>query len=158
MRNLSLKVHSFFAVLILLGLFLSPLNGAALAAPRTPKVAWSPCYREFGPFECGTVQVPLDYSHPEVAAISIALVRLPAGDPVHKIGSLFLNPGGPGGSGVDFALSAAPYLYTPEVRARFDMVGFDPRGIARSTALRSTIRAYWAAWTAVGVSFERLER
>ena len=49
---------------------------------------------------------------------------------------MFLNPGGPGGSGVDYTVFAGPDLYTPEVRARFDLVGFDPRGIARSTALR----------------------
>jgi pimeloyl-ACP methyl ester carboxylesterase len=106
----------------------------ALAGPS--KVAWGNCYRGFGPFECGTVQVPLDYARPSGATISIALVRLPAGDPARRIGSLFLNPGGPGGSGVDFALGFAPFLYTPEVRARFDIVGFDPRGVARSTAVR----------------------
>src|SRR3954465_14722391 len=49
---------------------------------------------------------------------------------------LFLNPGGPGGSGVDFTLFAGPALFTPEVRARFDLVGFDPRGVLRSSALR----------------------
>jgi pimeloyl-ACP methyl ester carboxylesterase len=78
----------------------------------------------------------LDYNNPGRAAISLAVIRLPATDPAHKIGSIFFNPGGPGGSGVDFILGAGPYLYTPEVRARFDLVGFDPRGIARSTALR----------------------
>jgi pimeloyl-ACP methyl ester carboxylesterase len=78
----------------------------------------------------------LDYDGSDGGAISIALVRLPASDPAHRIGSLFLNPGGPGGSGVDFTLFASPFLYTDEVRARFDLVGFDPRGIARSTALR----------------------
>ena len=102
-----------------------------------PKISWSPCYKKFGlPFECGTVQVPLDYGNPGVAAVSIALVRLPATDPGRKIGTLFFNPGGPGGSGVNFVLSAGPYLYSEEVRARFDIVGFDPRGVARSTALR----------------------
>jgi pimeloyl-ACP methyl ester carboxylesterase len=109
-------------------------TAAAFAGPS--KVAWSKCYREFGPFECGTVQVPLDYGDPRGATISIALARLPAGDPAHRIGSLFLNPGGPGGSGVDFVLDFGPLLYTPEVRARFDLVGFDPRGVARSTAVR----------------------
>ncbi len=101
-----------------------------------PKIHWSPCYREYGPFECGTVQVPIDYDSPQKGVISIAVVRLAASDPAHRIGSLFLNPGGPGGSGFDFAISIAPYLYTSEVRARFDIVGFDPRGIGRSTALR----------------------
>ena len=89
-----------------------------------------------GPFQCGTLQVPLDYDQPNGTTISLAVVRLPATDPAHRIGSLFLNPGGPGGSGVDYTVFAGPELYTPEVRARFDLVGFDPRGIARSTALR----------------------
>jgi pimeloyl-ACP methyl ester carboxylesterase len=108
--------------------------GAATAAPA--RVAWSPCHAKLGPFQCGTVQVPLDYDEPDGAKISIALVRLPATDPQHRIGSLLVNPGGPGGSGVDFALSFGPSLYTDEVRARFDLVGFDPRGIWRSSGLR----------------------
>jgi pimeloyl-ACP methyl ester carboxylesterase len=108
----------------------------AVAAPSKPKISWSKCFAEFGPFECGTVQVPLDYDGSAGGTISIALVRLPATDASHRIGSLFLNPGGPGGSGVDFTVFAGPFLFTPEVRARFDLVGFDPRGIARSTALR----------------------
>src|SRR5512139_1568878 len=83
---------------------------AAHAAPPQPKVNWSPCYRDLGPFECGTVQAPLDYSRPGAAAISISLVRLPASDPAQRTGSLFLNPGGPGGSGFDFALQLAPFL------------------------------------------------
>ena len=109
----------------------------AAAAPTIPRAAWSACFKEFGPnFQCATVQVPLDYDGPADATISIAMVRLPAGDPARRIGSLFVNPGGPGGSGVEFALFAGQFLFTPEVRARFDIVGFDPRGIARSTALR----------------------
>src|SRR5207248_1464557 len=93
-------------------------------------------YARLGAFECGTVQVPLDYDNANGATISLAVVRLPATDPAHRIGSLFLNPGGPGGSGVDYTLFAGPFLYTDEVRAKFDLVGFDPRGISRSTALR----------------------
>ncbi|PYP99510.1 MAG: alpha/beta hydrolase, partial [Acidobacteria bacterium] len=111
--------------------------GPAVAAPAIPKASWNACFKDFGPnFQCATVQVPLDYDGPADAAISIAMVRLPASDPARRIGSLFINPGGPGGSGVEFALFAGPFLFTPEVRARFDIVGFDPRGIARSTALR----------------------
>lgn len=130
--------RSIVVGIVLLSLCLSLVPAVpAQAAPPAPMISWSPCYREYGyPFQCGTVQVPLDYSDPGVAAISIAVIRLPAGDPDHKIGSLFFNPGGPGGSGVDFVLAAGPFLYTAEVRARFDLVGFDPRGIARSTALR----------------------
>ena len=111
------------------------LGVSATAAPA-PRISWSKCYASFGPFECGTVQVPLDYGQPKGAAISLAVVRLPATDPQHRIGSLLLNPGGPGGSGVDFTLFAGPFLYNADVRARFDLVGFDPRGTNRSTALR----------------------
>jgi pimeloyl-ACP methyl ester carboxylesterase len=114
--------------------------GAAVTADATfagpSKVAWSKCYANIGPFQCGTVQVPLDYDEPNGATLSIALVRLSATDPEHRTGGLFLNPGGPGGSGVDFVLDVGQVLYTPEVRARFDLVGFDPRGIGRSSALR----------------------
>jgi pimeloyl-ACP methyl ester carboxylesterase len=82
------------------------------------------------------VSVPLDYDKPGAAQISIAMVRLPAAKPDERVGSLFINPGGPGGSGVDFAVFAAPSLFTQDVRDRFDIVGFDPRGIARSDPLR----------------------
>src|SRR6187401_2877076 len=93
------------------------------AAPGTPKASWSPCFRDQGPYECSTVQVPLDYDSSDGGAISLSLVRLPASDPSRRIGSLFVNPGG-------------PFLFTDEVRARFDLVGFDPRGIIRSSAFR----------------------
>src|SRR3954452_21987221 len=124
------------------GMAVSAVIDGALAAPGVAdaaapsKVGWSKCHADLGPFECGTVPVPLDYAQPNGGTISIALVRLPATDPARRIGSLFLNPGGPGGSGVDFTLFAGPALFTPEVRARFDLVGFDPRGVLRSSALR----------------------
>jgi pimeloyl-ACP methyl ester carboxylesterase len=124
------------ALVLALTAVLGSVSPAAEAASSSPKIAWSSCFRSFGPFECGTVQVPLDYSSPGAGTVSLAVIRLPAGDPARRIGSLFINPGGPGGSGVDFALFAAPFLFTAEVRARFDIVGFDPRGVARSTALR----------------------
>jgi len=133
MKKKFLLLGGFF-VLVLLSVML--FTGGAQAAPGDPVAHWSPCYRDLGPYECALVNVPLDYDHPGRATIQIAMVRLPAADPDNRIGSLFLNPGGPGGSGVDFALQIAPVLYTPEVRARFDIVGFDPRGIMRSTGLR----------------------
>ena len=128
-------------------------EAAPAASPRVDRRAtanWSPCFREqqaelaefFPPelglptYECTTVQVPLDYDDRRGGAISVSMVRLPALDPDRRIGSLFLNPGGPGGSGVDFAVFGAPFLYSRELRSRFDLVGFDPRGVARSTALK----------------------
>ena len=105
------------AVVVCAGVLAGSVSvGNASASPV--KIAWSKCYSALGPFQCGTVQVPLDYGNPNGTTISLALVRLPATDPAHRIGSLFLNPGGPGGSGVDFTLFAGPVLYTDEVRAR----------------------------------------
>jgi pimeloyl-ACP methyl ester carboxylesterase len=112
------------------------LAAGAGAARSAPKVVWSPCAGAPAPFECGQVSVPLDHDEPNGAHIAIELARLPATDPQRRIGSLFLNPGGPGNSGVDKVLFDGPYLYTDDVRARFDLVGFDPRGIARSRPLR----------------------
>jgi pimeloyl-ACP methyl ester carboxylesterase len=129
-------MRRFLFVVLLVLVCLGLGAGNAAAAPSKPKISWGKCFAEFGPFECGTVQVPLDYDGSAGGTISLALVRLPATDPANRIGSLFLNPGGPGGSGVEFTVFAGPFLFTPEVRARFDLVGFDPRGIARSTALR----------------------
>jgi pimeloyl-ACP methyl ester carboxylesterase len=111
-----------------------PASGTGAAA--VPQLAWERCGEGFEAFECATAVVPLDYDRPKGKQITLALARLPAADPARRIGSLFLNPGGPGGSGVDLVLGAGPFLYSDEVRARFDLVGFDPRGIARSTPLR----------------------
>ncbi|KOG22334.1 proteinase, partial [Streptomyces viridochromogenes] len=82
-------------------------------------------------FECATIKVPVDWKRPHGATIDLALARHLATDPGRRIGSLLINPGGPGGSGVDFAFSAAD-AFSPELLARFDIVGFDPRGVGRS--------------------------
>ncbi|GAB2672351.1 alpha/beta hydrolase [Thalassiella azotivora] len=95
-------------------------------------MAWRDCGPGLEAFDCATVQVPLDHDDPTGPTTSIALTRLPASDPQRRVGSLFTNPGGPGGSGVDFVQTAAPFVYTPEVLARFDVVGFDPRGVGAS--------------------------
>jgi pimeloyl-ACP methyl ester carboxylesterase len=113
-----------------------PVDAASAPAPSgtpVPNLRWSSCY---GKFQCATARVPLDYDRPRGAKISLALIRLPASGPGPKLGSIFLNPGGPGGSGVDAVRNAGPVLFSKEVRARFDLVGFDPRGIRRSTPLR----------------------
>jgi pimeloyl-ACP methyl ester carboxylesterase len=110
-----------------------PPAAAAPAPAQVPRLRWADCGDGF---QCATAQVPLDYDKPRGAQVSLALLRLPAGDPAHKLGSIFLNPGGPGGSGVAFVHDLGRLLFTDQVRARFDLVGFDPRGISRSTPLR----------------------
>jgi pimeloyl-ACP methyl ester carboxylesterase len=110
--------------------------GPVQAGEHGPRLRWQGCHAEAGPgFECATARVPLDYDHAHGRKISLAVARLPAADPDRKIGSIFLNPGGPGGSGVGFLLAIGPLLFNDEVRARFDLVGFDPRGIAGSSPL-----------------------
>ena len=80
--------------------------------------------------QCGTLDVPIDYAQPSGAAATLALIRFPATG--QKIGSLVVNPGGPGESGVDLAASLVDTL-PAEVRQHFDLVGFDPRGVGSST-------------------------
>jgi pimeloyl-ACP methyl ester carboxylesterase len=147
------------ACVALAGLAAAPLVGnvaPATAAPAT-RILWSPCER--GAFECATIPVPLDHDRPAGASILLSLIRLPAADPERRIGSLLVNPGGPGGSGVDLVLFAAE-LFPPEIRARFDLVGFDPRGIARSTPLRcfGTPRQWGPAfWSQLPLTEEQVD-
>lgn len=98
---------------------------APLAEFYNQTVRWSGCG---GKFQCADVRVPLDYDDPTDAAIKLAVIRLRASDPQ---GSLVINPGGPGASGVDYARSARA-LFTGQVLKRFDIVGFDPRGVGQS--------------------------
>lgn len=81
--------------------------------------------------QCTTVKAPLDWSHPQGASIDLALVRQPAKG--KRIGSLLVNPGGPGASGFDFVAQSVNYATDATLQQHFDIVGFDPRGVGRST-------------------------
>ncbi|MBV2154339.1 alpha/beta hydrolase [Kitasatospora sp. SUK 42] len=81
---------------------------------------------------CGKLHVPLDYANPAADAIDLALVKYPAAKPDQRIGSLMVNPGGPGASGVDMVKSGAKE-FTGALHDRFDVVGFDPRGTGDSS-------------------------
>ena len=97
-------------------------------------IDWKDCSDGTTSFQCGTVTVPLDYDHPDGQTITIALKKLPASDGNAEHGSLFLNPGGPGGSGVAMMQVMAPML-TEETRGAYDIIGFDPRGVGQSTPI-----------------------
>jgi pimeloyl-ACP methyl ester carboxylesterase len=84
---------------------------------------------------CAVQEVPVDHSRPRGEKTGIAMMKRPANDPAKKIGTIFLNPGGPGGSGLIRGAVAKNY-FQPQVLDRFDVVGFDPRGVARSNPLR----------------------
>jgi pimeloyl-ACP methyl ester carboxylesterase len=103
----------------------------ALASFYGQKLRWTSCG---GGFECTELTVPVDYAAPTGDTIKISVLRLKASDQAHKIGSLLLNPGGPGGSGTEFG-RAARSVVDASVRAKYDIVGFDPRGVGGSAPI-----------------------
>jgi pimeloyl-ACP methyl ester carboxylesterase len=110
----------------------APVAAASVTAAPVQRISWSPCRDGF---ECARVNTPLDHDQPDGVQVALSVVRLPAADPARRVGSLLVNPGGPGGSGVDFVRDAGKF-FPLELRRSFDLVGFDPRGILRSSPLR----------------------
>jgi len=103
--------------------------------PDIAPIDWGDCDTQVAPWQCATIEVPLDYrADASSEMVSIAVTRLPAAAPADRIGSLVLNPGGPGGSGLDLTWNYAS-LFPVELTDAFDLVGFDPRGVGRSTAV-----------------------
>ena len=95
------------------------------------KLTWRDC--GVPGFQCGTLRVPLDYDAPDRDEdLELAVTRKRASGPGERLGTLHVNPGGPGGSAVDYVQLAAGVGYPAPVRARYDIVGMDPRGVARS--------------------------
>ena len=101
---------------------IAPIHRAAAPA------GWSFCG---GDFLCRTLQVPLDYDNPQGKHISLAVLRKQATDSRHRIGSVLMNPGGPGGSGVQFLRDNVDSFV--RLNVRFDLVSWDPRGVGDST-------------------------
>jgi pimeloyl-ACP methyl ester carboxylesterase len=136
--NLRIGVLATIAALLLAGCSNMVDGRAVISAPRPGSpIQWAPCKaaasdqnRIPGGAECGMLSVPVDYSKPDGDVAQIAMIRFKATG--QKVGSLVVNPGGPGESGVEAAASMAPTL-PQSVRERFDLVGFDPRGVANST-------------------------
>jgi len=120
-------------------------DGPATDAPDTPSgdgwtveefyaqdVAWSEC----DGFECARIQAPLDWGDPAAGAIELSLKRSVAtGSEDERIGSLLINPGGPGGSGVEFVDYMLTGVVSEDITERYDVVGFDPRGVGESTPI-----------------------
>jgi pimeloyl-ACP methyl ester carboxylesterase len=148
-----------------------PMNAADKPSPpgglpgmQVPTLSWKDCpHREDKGFQCATAQVPRDYRNLGSGSISLNLKRHLATDNTHRIGSLFVNPGGPGNSAVDFVSTVVSRL-PAEVTNRFDVVGFDPRGVARSGQVTCmTAEETQQAWAGVSASvqpgaFERGQR
>ncbi|MEW9552272.1 alpha/beta fold hydrolase [Nonomuraea sp. NPDC050783] len=102
-------------------------------------IAWAPCEEEPS-VECGTLAVPIDWSRPGGPTVNLVLARRKATDPSARIGSLLTNPGGPGNSGVNDILR--PSGFSEEIQRRFDIVSYDPRGVARSGSVTCSASVY----------------
>jgi pimeloyl-ACP methyl ester carboxylesterase len=121
-----------------------PAQDPALARFYSQQLRWGSCqgyaaspdvadqYRD-PRYECARLEVPLDYTQPGGRTVTIAVMRSRATDPARRIGSLLLNPGGPGVSGTQLVPATVKSTANSPVQARFDLVGFDPRGVGVST-------------------------
>ncbi|MFJ6636982.1 alpha/beta hydrolase [Streptomyces sp. NPDC091376] len=111
-----------------------------------PKLDWKPCVQG-GAFDCATAKVPLDHGNPGGRTIELAVIKHKATGPGRRIGTLFFNPGGPGGPGT-VQMPQNYERFPQEVRERFDVVSWDPRGIGNSTAVNCFASTEEAeAWT-----------
>jgi pimeloyl-ACP methyl ester carboxylesterase len=121
--------------LVVIASFVLYLGGVAAKAPTHARAAadlqWTECGKGL---DCTTIQVPMDYTRPNGRKLDIAVRRQLATNPSKRIGVMLINPGGPGGSGYDF-VDYWSYAVDEQIQQRFDIIGFDPRGVGRSTAL-----------------------
>lgn len=111
---------------------LPAIDPATLQAYYQQKLTWSEC--GIG-YQCAKLRVPLDYQHPDAAQISLQVIRYVDQVKKKRVGSVVLNPGGPGGSGVDFVKSAGKAV-AQNLKDEFDVVSFDPRGVGASAPVR----------------------
>jgi pimeloyl-ACP methyl ester carboxylesterase len=138
----------------------SPASGTATSdatVPPDPALArfyqqepsWSRCQGTARGLDCAAVTVPLDWSQPAGTTITLALARHRASGV--RQGTLLVNPGGPGASGIDFA-AAATQVFSPEVTRSYDVIGWDPRGVGKSSPVRCRPPAGWASEVALDIS------
>ncbi len=111
----------------------APSTSAAepTTSPAAGSLDWTSCPDAGEGFECATLTVPVDYDDPTGATIDLALIRLPAGNTSTRIGTLLVNPGGPGAPGTEL-VAAAKSVWPKRIRDRFDIVSWDPRGTGGS--------------------------
>lgn len=113
----------------------SAVPSAATAPPPRGTLQWGPCPEGASAprLRCSTLEVPLDYRDPDGRRIEIAVSRLASEKPSQRRGVLLTNPGGPGGSGLVYPAVLAASGLPQKVLDSYDIIGFDPRGVGRST-------------------------
>ncbi|WP_426364563.1 alpha/beta hydrolase [Streptomyces sp. E-08] len=125
----------------------SPSGAPKLKKYYDQKLKWRDCGVEG--FQCATLRAPLDYAKPDGEEVQLAVSRVRATGPGKRLGSLLVNPGGPGGSAVGYLQGYAGIGYPAPVRARYDMVAVDPRGVARSEPVECLTGPQMDAYTQV---------
>ena len=131
--------HRIISVIVILLLAFStfifradpPKIPVSLENYQSQQLAWSTCYENF---KCARLIVPIDYTRLSKGRFSIQLIKYPARNQGEKIGSLVVNPGGPGASGINYAYNAE-YIFSPKILEKYDIVGFDPRGVGLSAPI-----------------------
>ncbi|KAG8698244.1 hypothetical protein FRC09_007334 [Ceratobasidium sp. 395] len=120
-------------ILLLFFVYFSALGAADFHrfAPRQQGIKWGPCDNDNSTRLCGQFEVPLDYGNVAVGKASLKVILYPAFN-TPKLGTLFVNPGGPGGSGVDYILGSAGTTIMTTAGGSYDIVSWDPRGVGGS--------------------------
>ncbi|HST82025.1 MAG TPA: alpha/beta hydrolase [Kineosporiaceae bacterium] len=117
----------------------APLGPANPAPATGARLNWAACPFTDAPqtLQCASLQVPIDYANPHGPSTTVTVNRLPATG-AHPVGSLFFDPGGPGGSGAEvvYAESLGLNFFSASTREHFDLIGFDPRGVGLSSPVK----------------------
>ena len=130
------KIAALATAIALIALSITAYTQSQPDYPKTlsgyyaQEIDWKNCRQDF---QCATLAVPIDFTKLSTGTFEIALLKYEARTS-KKLGSLIVNAGGPGGSGVDYAY-AAEYIFSPAILDRYDIVGFDPRGVSRSAPI-----------------------
>ncbi|MEF2978724.1 alpha/beta hydrolase [Subtercola sp. YIM 133946] len=116
---------------------------AALQPFYDQSLQWATCNDTF---ECATATVPLDWSDPSGQTVTLSLIKKPASGSGQKLGTLFVNPGGPGVSAIDFLRDSTDFAVDPVLQAQYDVVAFDPRGVGASSPVTCVTPAQMDAY------------
>ena len=120
------------ALLLALGIMTPVYATNTLATFQSQKLSWKNCGSDL---QCTSFKVPMDYASIDNNTFTLAVIKHIASDKKNRIGTLFVNPGGPGGSAYDYA-QAATQIVSKTIVQRFDIIGFDPRGVGKSNPAR----------------------
>ena len=99
---------------------------------KSQELNWRDCYDGY---QCSSFKVPVDYEKITDQSFNLKVLRHRATDTKNRVGALLVNPGGPGGSATDYAFNAES-IVSSKIYKRYDIVGFDPRGVGRSAPIR----------------------